>query len=41
MAELADETIEQLAARAVIHWLQSEEAMERIDEEVNIILRKL
>jgi hypothetical protein len=41
LAAIRDETIEQVSARAVLHWLQSDDAMERIDEEVNILLRKV
>jgi hypothetical protein len=41
LAVIRDESTEQLASRAVVFWLQSDEAMQSIDDEVNVLLRKL
>lgn len=40
LAEVSEQTTEEAAAYAVLHWMQSEDAMSRIDDKVNLLLRK-
>lgn len=41
LCAISEQTPEQTARRAVLWWLQSEDALSRIDDEVNALLRTL
>jgi hypothetical protein len=41
LAAVSNQTLEQAGGRAVVWWLQSDDAMERIDDEVQALLAVL